>query len=63
MKHFCDRYFLKKNSEESGTAVHFSELFDVCLNRRQLGFHSCLCIQSVVICFWLKHEENLVSHR
>lgn len=39
----------KKHSEERDVVLYFAILFNVLLNRRQLDFHNCFWIQSVVI--------------
>lgn len=40
----------KKHSEERDVVLYFAILCNVLLNRRQLDFHNCFCIESVVIC-------------
>lgn len=54
----------KKYSEKCDIVLHFVTLFNVLLNRRQLDFHNCFYIQSLVICCLFEiYEENPAIYR
>ena len=40
---------MKVINEKHDTAVHFANLFNIWLHRRELDFHICLCLHSTVI--------------
>lgn len=42
----------------SAIILHFCQLFNIWLKRRQLDFHICFCIQYVEMLFWLKYKEK-----
>ena len=49
---------LRKSSNNIDIVVHFANLCNVCLNRRQLDSHICFCVQSIVMSHGTQLLEN-----